>query len=142
MNNFLVTLSLSLVLLFSACRKDKVAAVELPEGFIENDWAATKKAAAENDRKIFIHFYKPNCDRCATFKKETLNDAEVEAYIKDNMIGAFLNTEESDGKDVSAGYGIDSHPGMAIADKDGNLVVKRIGIINKADFLAWLKENQ
>ena len=142
MKNLFVFALLAVTISFSSCRKDKVAAIELPEGFFENDWNGTKQSAQEHDRKIFIHFYKPNCDKCAAFKKDILNDAEVEAYIRDNMIGASLNTKESDGKSVSESYDITGHPGMAIADKEGNLLVKRLGVIQKQAFLDWLKANQ
>ena len=142
MKNLLVLSALSIMLAFSACKKDKVAAIDLPEGFFENDWNATKQSAKENDRKIFIHFYKPNCDKCAAFKKDILNDAEVEDYIKNNLIGASLNTKESDGKTVSEEYDIIGHPGMAIADKEGNLLVKRLGVIQKDAFMQWLRDNK
>jgi len=129
-------------MLFSSCRKDKVAAIETPDGFFENNWTGSKQAAQDHNRKIFIHFYKPNCDKCAAFKKDILNDAEVETYIKDNMIGATLNTKESEGKSVSEDFDITGHPGMAITDKEGNLLVKRLGVIQKDAFLDWLKANQ
>lgn len=142
MKNLFVFVLLAVTISFTSCRKDKVAAIELPEGFFENNWNATKESAQQHDRKIFIHFYKPNCDKCAAFKKDILNDTEVETYIKDNMIGASLNTKESDGKSVSESFDITGHPGMAIKDKDGNLLVKRLGVIQKQAFLDWLKANQ
>ncbi len=142
MRNILTLSLLAFSILFVACRKDKVAAVETPEGFFENNWSATKEAAQTHDRKIFIHFYKPNCTKCAAFKRDILNDAEVEKYIKDNMVGVFLNTKESDGKSVSKDFDITGHPAMAIADKNCGLLVKRLGVIDKASFLDWLKTNQ
>lgn len=125
-----------------SCQKDKVGAVELPDGFFENNWSATKQSAQEHDKKIFIHFYKPNCTKCAAFKRDVLNETEVETYIKDNMIGASLNTKETDGESVSQEFGITGHPAMAITDKEGKLIVKRLGAIQKDDFLDWLKANQ
>jgi thioredoxin-related protein len=126
-------------LLFCACKKDKVADVETPKGFIENDWEAAKALAEKQDKPIFVHFYKPNCVRCAEFKEDVLNDAAVEAFIFENYIGVFLNTKDKEGEQLAADYYLEGHPAMAISAKDGSLIKKRLGIISKEDFKKWIE---
>ena len=145
MKNYIVLflLAFSGSFLISSCSdEDVVQAVPNPEGFIEDDWAAAKQAAKDADRQIFIHFYKPNCDRCAEFKEDVLNDTAVEAYVLDNYIGTFVNTKEDIGKELSDEFDVKGHPTLAITDKNGDLLELHTGKMDKEKFLNWLKENK
>lgn len=139
MKQAFLTLCIGLFMI-TGCKKDRVAAVNLPEGFIENDWDATLAAAQSNDRLIYIHFYEPSCKRCAEFKEKTLNDPEVEGYIKSNYIGASLDNSQGKGKELESEYGISAHPASAVVDKDGNLKATKLGNMDKNTFLSWLKD--
>lgn len=142
MKKIFYALALITLVSIAGCKKDHVGAVELPEGFIENDWDATIKAAKDNDRPIYIHFYQSNCKRCAEFKEKTLNDAEVETYIQGNYIGASINTDEGKGKELVEEYDIKGHPASAVVSKDGTLKASKLGNLDKSSLLTWLKEQK
>lgn len=142
MKSWIIAIGVALTFSLSACKKDRVAAVELPEGFIENDWDATLSAAQENDRPIYIHFYEPNCKRCAEFKEKTLNSAEVETYVQENYIGASINNTEGKGKELEDEFGITGHPASAVVNKDGSLKATKLGNLSKENLLQWLEEQK
>jgi thioredoxin-related protein len=129
--------------LISSCNdEDVVEAVPNPEGFIQDDWAAAKQAAGEANRQIFIHFYKPDCPRCAEFKEDVLNDEEVETYVFENYIGTFVNAKEGEGKDLADEFDVKGTPSLAVTDKNGKLLELHTGKMAKEKFLNWLKEKK
>jgi thioredoxin-related protein len=130
---------LLLTLPFSACQKELVTKIELPEGYFENQWQETLTAAKEFDRHMFIHFYADWCNLCADFKKDVLNDAEVEAYMKSKFIGALMDSEKGIGKELYSDFQLEGHPNMVVTDKNGNLIASQRGKLSKTEFLDWIK---
>ncbi len=124
----------------SACSKNKVTKIPLPDGFIENDWDKTISTAQDNERRIFVHFYADWCQLCADFKEEVLNEAEVEAYMQATFIGASLDTETEPGQPVFESYGLSGHPNLIVTEQDGTLVGQHRGKMSKEDFLDWIKQ--
>lgn len=124
---------------FTSCNKEKVSKVPLPDGYYEDDWNTPLSAAQDYDRNIFVQFYADWCTHCATFKKDVLNDPEVESYMKANFVPVLLDDEKSVGKDLLNKIGLSGHPLSVMFDKDGNKIGSHLGKMNKSEFLEWIK---
>jgi thioredoxin 1 len=139
MKQLITFVLLSTLLGLSACNKNKVTKIPLPDGFIENDWNKAISTAQDNDRPIFVHFYADWCSLCADFKEEVLNDTEVEAYMLANFIGASLDSEKEPGLAIYNSFNLGGHPNLVVTDKDGNKIGEHLGKMNKVQFLEWIK---
>jgi|GEM_PF-1295973 len=124
---------------FTSCNKDKVSKVPSPDGYYEDEWDTPLAVAQDYDRNIFVQFYADWCTHCATFKKDVLNDTEVESYMKDTFVPVLMDEEKSVGSDLLAQHGLSGHPLSVIFDKDGNKIVSHKGKMTKTEFLEWIK---
>jgi len=139
MKNYFLIILVALLAL-SSCRKDKVGEIDLPKGFIENDWDATLLAAQENDRNVFVHFYASWCVKCADLKENTLNDVTVEDYLYDNFVSASLDKEEGRGLELFEEHDLMAMPALCVFDKDGSLITVHYGKLDPAPFIEWIQE--
>jgi len=128
------------MIVFGSCKKVSVQEIELPNGFIENDWQAAVDAAQTHDKNIFLHLYADWCTHCANFKADVLNDTEVEEYMFSNFIGSALDTEQQQGIDIVNQYNLQGHPHFAVISKDAVLVGNHLGVLSKEDFLTWIED--
>ncbi len=123
----------------TSCNKKKVSKVPLPEGYYENQWDEPLAAAKDYDRKIFVQFYADWCSLCASFKKEVLNDDEVETYMKGKFVPVLLDEEKGVGKELFEKHGLSGHPLSVMFDKDGVILGQHKGKMTKEQFLNWIK---
>lgn len=139
MKNFGFLLAVCLVAVcFSACKKELVTSVATPAGYFENDYNAAMKLAQDSNMKMFIHFYADWCSLCADFKRDVLNDGEVQPYMNENFVGVLMDAEKGQGKELFIAYGLTGHPNMIVTDKNGNLLGQQRGKLDKTEFLEWI----
>ena len=124
---------------FTACNKNKVSKVPLPEGYYENQWNEPLAAANDYDRKVFVQFYAEWCSLCASFKEDVLNDDEVELYMKDKFVPVLLDEEKGVGKELFEKHSLGGHPLSVMFDKDGAILGQHKGKMTKEQFLNWIK---
>lgn len=139
MNHFTITLLfLSLSLGLFSCKKNRVDKIETPQGFIENDWNTVLLHAKNNNRNVFILFYATWCEHCENFKKNTLNDPEVESYMNAHFAAGTLDAERDKGLELFTQYSFPGYPTLAVFDQDGNLLTSKNAVLTPQEFLEWI----
>ncbi len=123
---------------FISCKKNLVTKVNTPVGFFENDWTGAMSKATELDRKVFVQFYADWCEHCESFKKNTLNDAATETYLKENFIVVLMDMEKGVGKEKYELHKFEGIPVLAVFDKSDALKGSKNGNLAPVDFKTWI----
>ncbi len=138
MKNFSLLIACCLVALtFSACKKDVVSSVSLPDGYYENQWNDAMKLAQDSNRKIFVMFYAEDCDLCATMKT-TLSDPDIQVTLKNTFVRVMMDAEKGQGEELYIAYNLENHPNSLVTTSNGTVLGKFEGSKDKASFLKFI----
>lgn len=136
---------LALTVLIGACAAAAFAAAADPQP------AAPAKAAAiawlgyqeglarakESKRPVLLAFTADWCKYCRKMKQETYTDAEVAAYLNENLVPVMVDTEKQ--RDVAGQYFVRSLPTIWFLDGEGNRIANLPGYVDAPTFLKVLK---
>jgi thioredoxin-related protein len=109
------------------------------------------KMASEKKKPVVMDFYADWCGWCRKMDAEVFSDREVAAKLRDNYICIRLHTDKN--RDETITYknhvltkqeftmmlGIQGLPTVVFMDREGSLITKIPGFIDKSTFLPLLK---
>src|SRR5689334_17909830 len=87
--------------------------------------AASKAAAAEN-KLVFIDFYTTWCGPCKMLDEQTWTDKKVGQLVGEKAVALKLDAEK-EGVDAAKRYKIDAYPTLLLLKPDGTEVDRLVG---------------
>lgn len=93
------------------------------------EWISLEKAeyfSKKFNKNIFLFFYRPGCEYCEKYKKETLKNPNVIKTINENFLPVMIDGKS---KDIIKFYGenyVNDHPNAEDAPWRHNLFVKLV----------------
>lgn len=108
------------------------------------------KLASEKRKHIVMDFYADWCGWCRKMEAEVFSDPEVAKNLRDNYICIRVHTDKNYNETIkfknhvltkqefSMMLGVQGLPTVVFMDRDGNLITKIPGYINKETFLPLL----
>jgi thiol-disulfide isomerase/thioredoxin len=105
--------------------------------FINNDFTKALKKAQNEGKMIFVDAYASWCGPCKYMSANVFTDDEVAALYNTNFINLKLDVESSEGESFQKDYPIDAMPTFYVIDKKGKVVKKKVGAMNKEEFLKF-----
>ncbi len=101
------------------------------QGNIKNkiDWINLKEAeyfSKKYKKNIFIFFYRPGCDYCEKYKKETLKDPNVIKQINENFLPVMLDGKSKKPIHYNGKTYVNDHPKEEDAPWRHNLFVELV----------------
>ncbi len=109
------------------------------------------KLAAEKRKHIVMDFYADWCGWCRKMEAEVFSDPEVAKNLRDNYICIRIHTDRDPGETIkyknhlltkqefSMMLGVQGLPTVVFMDRDGALITKIPGYINRETFLPLLR---
>jgi thioredoxin-related protein len=114
------------------------------------DFNEGMKLAAEKKKPVVMDFYADWCGWCRKMEAEVFSDKEVAARLRDGFICIRLHTDRNQGETIkyknhvltkqefTQMLGIQGLPTVVFMDRQGTLITKIPGYINKSTFLPLL----
>jgi thioredoxin-related protein len=108
------------------------------------------KIAAARKKPVIMDFYADWCGWCRKMETEVFTDKEVAARLSDNYVCVRLHTDRNPGETIkyknhvltkqefAMMLGVQGLPTLVFLDRDGNLITKIPGFINKSMMLPLL----
>jgi thioredoxin-related protein len=108
------------------------------------------KLAAEKRKPVVMDFYADWCGWCRKMEAEVFTDREVAAKLRDDFICIRLHTDRNyeetikyknhvlNKQEFAAMLGVRGLPTVVFLDREGGLITKIPGYINKSTFLPLL----
>ena len=93
------------------------------------DWISLEKAehfSKKYNKNIFIYFYRPGCDYCEKYKKETLTDPTVIKLINENFLPVMLDGKSKKPIKYNGTTYVNDHPNEEDAPWRHNLFVELV----------------
>lgn len=123
----------------SAATETKLFQIVPDVGAMEAQFAAAKSAG----KPVFLDYYATWCTDCNIMAKNVFNDAEVQQYLKSTFV--VLKADVTDQFDARTQplkdrFKVFGPPAMLFFDKNGELVEKVYGKLDKAEFLALARK--
>jgi thiol-disulfide isomerase/thioredoxin len=84
------------------------------------DLDSAKRAAAQTNRPILVHFWSPSCAPCVKLEQEVYSRPEVKRELEATFVLARLNVEDYPA--TAANFGVKSWPADVILAPDGQFV--------------------
>ena len=141
--NISIGLVAVLIIGFAACKSrnvtDKMGKGEFPTEMIDNDWNKALVLSKEKGKPIYIEFYTTWCGYCKKFKKNTLNNAEVKAYLSKNYIPVVMDAEAGQGIELKKKYSVNGYPTHLVVGQDLKQKAVTYGYLKSGPFLTWIK---
>lgn len=121
------------------------------KGSVEwRDFNTGIRLAQEQKKPVVMDFYAEWCGWCKKMEADVFEDGEVADRLKKNYITIRIHTDADPGETIRYKshvltkqeflmmLGVQGLPTVVFMDKDGNLITKIPGFINKGMFLALL----
>lgn len=126
---------LTAVIVFQLLRPSEGHA-PIPPMFNPKVTLAEAEQAAANTGKVVLAYATANwCGPCQQFKRTTLVDPRVEAWVKEHAEPVYIDVDEH--PDVSNQLGVTAIPAVYLI-RDGKIASQRRGVISADEMLAWL----
>ncbi|OHD63311.1 MAG: hypothetical protein A2176_00285 [Spirochaetes bacterium RBG_13_51_14] len=115
-----------------------------------HDFNGGLKLAVEKRKPVVMDFYAEWCGWCRKMEAEVFTDPEVASKLRDNYICIRLHTDKNFDEKIkyknhiltkqefAAMLGVQGLPTVVFLDREGNLITKIPGFINKSMFLPLL----
>lgn len=97
-----------------------------------------EKLSVSTGRPMLIFATADWCGPCQSFKRTTLVDPKVEAFIRERLVPVYLNVDQE--QDLAATLNIKSIP-ASILIRDGQTIAKLEGAVGTDEFLAWMRSS-
>ncbi len=114
------------------------------------DFNAGLKLAKEQGKPVVMDFYADWCGWCKKMEAEVFTDGEVAEKLKKSYIAVRIHTDTNPGETINYKnhvltkqefammLGVQGLPTVVFMDRDGNLITKIPGFVNKGMFLSLL----
>ena len=102
-----------------------------------HDFNSGHEAALKENKMMMIMVHVKGCPECAYMKRVVFKDEKISAYMKKNFVNIALDFKETKIPQKYKFFGV---PTFFLTDKDGNILVKKVGGSRGEAFLDILKE--
>ncbi|MBP7735336.1 MAG: thioredoxin fold domain-containing protein [Spirochaetes bacterium] len=153
----ILVVSMAIFWIFASCSKSseqensvKAAPVSGGAAVTWHDFNEGLKLASAKGKPVIMDFYADWCGWCRKMEVEVFADREVAAKLGDNYICVRLHTDRNPGETIkyknhtltkqefAMMLGVQGLPTLVFLDRDGNLITKIPGFINKDMMLPLL----
>ncbi|TVR88204.1 MAG: hypothetical protein EA411_05740 [Saprospirales bacterium] len=101
-----------------------------------------KKAAAEKDVNLLVHFTASWSNPCSKMFGTTYREQEVRKLLKEEMVFALVDIDDFDGYVLASHYNIENLPTLVLFSPDGRILRFQRGFLDKEELLAFLDSDQ
>lgn len=121
-----IVIAVSAILLWPTIKEKAldIAGIEPPESKIA--WKETLAAAMDESKSagkpILAVFSASWCPPCKMMKRDVWPDEKVTAAVESKFVAVHLDVDESDGRQASEKYQVDSIPRILVLDAKGNVL--------------------
>lgn len=105
----------------------------------EKNLEIAKEKALKQDKNLMIMYSTPTCPECNYMKKKVFKDKEIITYINENYVSVIMDIKK-DKKQLP--YEFIGIPTVFFADKNMNLLAKKIGGTREKQFLEIAKSTK
>ena len=95
--------------------------------FFKGSWEEALIKAKEENKYVFIDFYKTWCGPCKKLKRTSFKDPEVGAYFNKNFINISIDAESKEGIKIARRYSVSAYPTLVITDHTGKQKTRSVG---------------
>ncbi len=93
------------------------------------------RAAAKQDKPVFVYLYSDKCGACNFLRMRTLNQKQVWKYYNNNFISISINRRISDTGSISRELLFNYYPQFLFFDQEGRVLANEGGIKEPHEFL-------
>ena len=108
--------------------------------FEAKDFEAALEKTKMERKILFIDAYAVWCEPCKWMEKNVFSDAEVGEMFNRHFVGLQIDVERGEGGELRERFAIEGLPGYIFLDADGNVILRDMGRMSKAEFLQLLEK--
>jgi len=108
----------------------------------ESDWEKVLQEATAGNKSVFVDVYTDWCGYCKMMDRDVFADSEVGSYFNGNFINVKLDAETDFGKGFAQQHGVTGYPTYLFVDRQGVLIDKIVGYVEKDKFVRKSKKIQ
>lgn len=110
--------------------------------FSDLSFEQAKELANKEEMMIFVDLSATWCGPCKTMKTQVFQDKEIGEYFNNNFISLFIecDIDKNSAELMKQLYNFSAFPTLLFLDKDGVLVHKIVGSMDKKEFLDNVKK--
>ncbi|MEG1737770.1 MAG: thioredoxin family protein [Odoribacter sp.] len=102
--------------------------------FRSGSFEAAQQAARQEKKLIFIDFHTVWCGPCKVLAAKVFPLPEVGSYFNSCFVSCKLDAEK-EGRELAAGYGVNSYPTMVFLNTEGDMIHKVTGAVGTEKLL-------
>ena len=108
--------------------------------FAKVSFDEAKSLADQEDKLIFMDGYAVWCGPCRYMAANVFTDPEVGELFNRSFVNLKMDMEKGEGPRLARVYRLTAYPTLFILDSEGQVLEKKVGGMNTAQFKAWAKK--